>query len=306
MSSDIAVVHETGHREVRAGLLFAVLLLGIWAGYILLTRFGVRTSFAPADLLALRVGIGALVVLPWFVKRGFGGLNLVQALALALTAGIGFSAFSFVGFLFAPVSHASALQTATLPLFTAVLAVVVLKERFMRAKALGLALIVAGVGLLAYESLSKAETGQWRGDICFAAASFDWAIYSILAQRWRVTPRQASGVVYVMAALLYLPLYALFFPHRLLDAPLGELAVQAVLQGILSNVVSLFAFTRVVQAFGASSTAMLAAASPLMVTVLAIPLLGEIPTALAWAGLILMTFGIVATVLVLQPRRSPG
>jgi drug/metabolite transporter (DMT)-like permease len=67
-------------------------------------------------------------------------------------------------------------------------------------------------------------------------------------------------------------------------------------------VVSIFAFTRIMQAFGASSTAMLTAASPVVVALLAIVFLGEIPTALGWAGLVSVVLGIIATMLVLETR----
>lgn len=305
MTSEAAVLRdEAGRRELRVGLLYALLLLGIWVSYILMSRFGLRTNFAPADLLALRVGVGGLVMLPWFVRGGLGGLTLGRAVVLAMTAGIGFGALSFNGFVLAHVSHAAALQTATLPLFTAALSVFVLGERFSLGKRIGLVLIVVGVVFIGYESLWRGEPGQWRGDILFASAALDWAVFAVLVQRWRVTPKQGASVVYVVSAILYLPVYFIGFEPRLLSAPVGELVVQGLLQGVISNLVSLFAFTRVMQAFGASSTAMLTAGSPLLVTLLAIPLLGEIPSALAWVGLVCVTAGIVATVMVLEPRRA--
>src|SRR5690242_18171957 len=110
MAADGVAAVEAGRRERWIGLLCALCLLGIWAAYILLTRLSVRTSFAPPDLLALRVGIGGLLMLPWFMRRGLGHLMLSQGVALALTAGIGFGALSYAGFVFAPVVHASALQ----------------------------------------------------------------------------------------------------------------------------------------------------------------------------------------------------
>ncbi len=305
MTSDDAAAARTGRREVYVGLLCAALLLSLWASFILMSRFGVRShAFTPPDLVALRVGIGGLVILPWFLRQGFGGLTFFKAIILALTAGVGFGAFSFSASVFAPVSHAAALQTGALPLYTSALAVFVLRERFSRGKLLGLALIVAGVAVIAYDSLSVGEPGQWRGDILFSVASLDWALYAVFAQRWRVRPLQAAAVVYVVSAVLYLPVYFTFFEPQLLKAPPFDLAIQAILQGVLVNLVSMLLFMRVVQAFGASSTAMLTAAAPTLVTVLSIPFLGERPSLFAWAGLACVTLGVVATIKTLQAHEA--
>jgi len=304
MAFDTVTTADAGRRELRIGLLCAAFLLVIWSAFILMSRVGVRSNFPPADLLALRAGVGGIIMLPWLARSGFAGLPLGKVLLLSITAGIGFGAFSYAAFLFAPVAHASALQTATLPLNTAILAVVVLRERFSRGKQLGLLLIVTGVMLMGYESLSAGEPGQWRGDILFYLASFDWAVYSVFAQRWGVTARQALAFVYPVAAIIYLPIYFLLFEPQLFHASAGELVVQVVLQGVLANVLSLFAFTRVVEAFGASSTAMLTAAAPLVVTLSAIPLLHEVPTTLGWAGLACVIGGIIATITVLETRRA--
>ena len=292
---------EAGRRERWIGLLCALLLLAIWAAYILMTRFSLRTHFAPADLLALRVGIGGILVLPWFARRGLGHLNLRQALVLALSAGLGFGVFSYGGFVLAPVAHASALQTGALPLYTALLAVVVLHERYSPGKQLGLALIVLGVALMGYESVSSGAAGQWRGDVLFSTASFSWAIYAVAAQCWNVRPLQATSVVYVISAALYLPVYVLFFDSRLLEAPWAELAVQALLQGVFANLVSLFLFARVSQAFGATSTAMLTATASLFVPALGIVTLGERPSLLAWTGLVCVAAGVIMAVMVVRP-----
>jgi len=304
MHVDGVVVAAAGRRERWIGFLCALLLLAIWAAYILMTRFSLRTHFAPADLLALRVGIGGVLVLPWFARRGLGHLKFRQALVLALPAGLGFGAFSYSGFVLAPVAHASALQTGALPLYVALLAMLLLHERYSPGKQLGLALIVIGVALMGYESVSSGAPGQWRGDILFSAASFSWAIYAVAAQCWNVRPLQATAVVYVISAALYLPVYLLFFEPKLFDAPWAELVIQALLQGVFANLLSLFLFARVSQAFGATSTAMLTATASLFVPALGIVTLGERPSLLAWTGLVCVAAGVVAAVIVAQPQAT--
>jgi drug/metabolite transporter (DMT)-like permease len=302
-ASEGAIGAKADRRELWIGLGCAALLLGVWTSFLLLSRFGVRTDFTPADLLALRVGVAGLIVLPLFLRNGFGRLTLRQGLTLALPAGIGFPALSFVALTMAPVSHAGAVQTGTLPLYTALLAMIVLHEHFSPIKLAGLGLIVVGVAVSGYESLSVGEPGQWLGDILYTAASLVWAGYTILAQRWRVKPLQAVTTVYILSATLYVPIYLLFFDVGLLRVPVWTLVVQAVLQGVLSTIISLLLFMRVVQSLGATSATMLTAAVPSVVTLLSIPLLGEMPSGMAWTSVGFVTAGILATILSLQPRR---
>lgn len=302
MPPDPGAAPRPDRREMWIGIGCAVLVLVIWTGYVLLTRLGTRETFSPPDLLALRVGIAGLIMAPLFLRTGLGGLRLGQGIVLALLAGIGFGAFSYWALSLAPAAHGAVLMTGSLPLYTSILAMVVLRERFSSIKLASLGLIVCGVVLMGTDSLAAGEPGHLPGDLLFAAASISWAIYTVLAQRWRVRPAQAASVVYTIAAVLYLPVYFTLVDSRLPEAPLGELLVQAVLQGVLATIVSIFAFMRVVQALGASATTMLTAATPSAITLLAIPLLGEIPAWPAIGGIVLVTAGIGATLLDLHRR----
>jgi drug/metabolite transporter (DMT)-like permease len=289
-------------REFWIGIGCAAAILSIWTGFILVSRFGARSSFSPPDLLALRVTIAGLVMVPLLWRDGFGGLNLLQALALAVLAGLGFAGFAFTAFSLAPAAHAAALMTGTLPFQTSVLAVLFLGERFGGIKLIGLGLILIGVFLIAQQSIVSGGRDHWRGDVLFFLAATSWAIYSILAQRWRVRPLQSARIVFPLAMILYLPVYLLAFEPKLHTAPLGELVVQAVMQGLLATIVSMFAYVRVVVAFGAASTTMLTAAVPAAAVLLAIPLLGEVPSWVEVAGIACVSGGIAASLLALHRR----
>jgi len=252
----------------------------------------------------MRVGIAGLIVLPFYWRNRAARVPPARGIVLALGAGVGFGGLSFIALSLAPVSHAATLQTGALPLYTAILAVLVLGERFASMKLAGLGLILAGVALAAYDSLSIGAPGQWYGDIAYTAASIAWAAYTVMAQRWRVRPLQAVTAVYIWSAILYLPFYAIFCEPRMLSVPLLALIPQLLLQGVLATVISLLLFMRVVQSLGGTSATMLTAAAPSFVTLLSIPLLGERPSALAWISIGCVTLGIVATILSLQSRRT--
>lgn len=170
---------------------------------------------------------------------------------------------------------------------------------------IGLALIVGGVALIGIESFVAAGLGYWRSDLCFLAAAACWALFTVACRAWRVKPTQAAVIVYTLSMFAYLPVYALLATPKLSQIPVGELVFQAAYQGFFATVVSMFAYTRAVAILGAATTIMTTAV-PGIVTLSAAPLLSEPPSALALAGIALVTMGMVTTVLTLRPAPAQG
>lgn len=278
------------------GLLAAAVVVLVWSSFIPVSRLGLGGVLEPADLMALRFGVGGLLMLPVLLREGTGGLGPARALLLAATAGIGFSTLAYLGLSLAPASHAAVLMPGTLPLWTALLSRLWLRAPLGRARTVGLGLIAAGIGLTAGATLRGGPPGQWLGDLCYPAASLTWAVFTVAARAWKVPPIRGTAIVGVLSAVVVVPAYLLFLTPRLAAAPLVEVAFHAVYQGVVVMVVALLAFTRAVASLGAAPTAMLTAAVPVVATLLAGPLLGETPSALEIAGLALVTAGMLTAV----------
>ena len=92
--------------------------------------------------------------------------------------------------------------------------------------------------------------------------------------------------------LLYVPVYLLVAGASLAKAPWGDIALQAFVQGVLTAVISLVFYGRAVSILGASSGAAFAALCPAMTAVMAIPILGEWPSALDWAAIVSISAGV--------------
>jgi drug/metabolite transporter (DMT)-like permease len=154
---------------------------------------------------------------------------------------------------------------------------------------------MAGIALLGFASLSGAAPGAWRGDLWFFTGAASWAVFTVLVKRWSVGPWDAAAITNVLSGAVYLPLYLLVLAPQLAAAPLGEVALQAVVQGLLAALVSVVAFTRAIAALGAAPTAMATAAVPASVAILAVPVLGEPLGLIEAAGAALATLGMVLT-----------
>lgn len=298
----------------------ALVTVLMWTAFIVVARAGAHRTLTPFDIAFMRFVGAGLVLLPvgwWMVRRagtkGMGtgtgtgaswlGLSPLSArltVTVGLLAGIAYSCLAYSGFYFAPATHASVLMPGTLPLFTALVAAWVLRDRITPTRAVGLALILAGDLLVGGPSLLQAFGGGtvWMGDLMFMAAAFCWANYTVVARQHGLSAVPATVAVSVFALLTYVPAYALLaatglVTSHLLQAPWQELLFQGVFQGVGSVVISGITFTQMVRYFGPVRSTMLTALVPGLSALAAVWLLGE---PLHWnllVGLLLVTGGIV-------------
>ncbi len=296
-------------RSFWVGIACAISVLAIWTSFILIARISAKGHLNPFDIAFVRFVFSGLVVLPlaFFRWRWLLGqlapnprLALARGAALAVLAGIGYCSLAYSGFFFAPVSHAAVLLPGSLPLYTALLAALLLGERFRCARLVGLATMVAGDLLIGGTSLLQALGGDqtWKGDLLFLGASVSWAMYSVLCRRWRLDAVPATCAIAIGCLASYVPLFAAaaaagLVPTQLGSAPWSEVAFQAVYQGGFSMLLAGMAFTQVVKTFGPVRTTMVTAVVPVLAALLAVPLLGEPMTAVGMLGLSCVTLGLL-------------
>lgn len=293
------------HRDRWLGVACAVGVLTIWTGFNLAARAGVSGGLRPLELAFLRFAVAGLAVLPWVMRGSVARLGLGRAVALAATAGLGFSLFAYSGFAYSPASHAAALMAGTVPLFAALLAIPLLGEWPRGALRLaGLSAITAAVPLMLWDSVAAAP-GQLFGDLLFLGGGFVWSVFTVLLRRWRVNPLDATAAVYSISAVIFLPVYLALAGFTLPALGWRELVFQAAYQGAISTVISMLMFTRAVAILGPGSTAMITAFVPAAAALAAIPLLGEIPTLRTWVGIAAASIGVALAVAALRPSGNP-
>lgn len=308
------------------GLLAAVVTVTLWAAFIVIARASAQRTLTPFDIALLRIAGASLVLLPWgwwMVRRrkaalgaaapasslaGISPLPLRTTALLGTFGGLLYALLAYAGFFHAPATHAAVLMPGSLPLWTALLATVLLRDHITPLRAAGLALIVAGDLLVGGSSLLAAFAGGdvWKGDLLFMAASASWAAYSVMARRHAVDAVQATIAITALACLIYVPAHALLVglgavTSRLALAPWSEILFHMAFQGGGSVVISGIAFTRMIQHFGPVRSAMITALVPGLSAIGAVVFLGE---PMYWnlvAGLLLVTAGILLGVL----RKAP-
>ena len=284
---------ERTTAEYGRGALFGLAAVLIWAGNIVVAGFGLRSSLTPWDISAIRFGVAGLVLVPYLMRSGLAvdRLGWIGLAALVL-GGAPTVLLANAGLLFAPASHAGALFPGVMPLVVAVLAAAILKETFTLQKRVGFLLIATGVVGIVSVSGATIGTSQNIGDLLFLASAFAFACYTIAMRRARLEGLHAAAISAVGSMLIYLPPYALVAGAGIFDAPPSAIALQALVQGLLTAVFSYVLYGLAVGILGASSGAAFAASCPAMTALMAIPILGEWPSSINWAAIALISVGV--------------
>src|SRR5262249_12486920 len=161
-----------------------------------------------------------------------------------------------------------------MPLMVAILAAAILKDAFTWQKRVGLALIVIGAIGIVWGTGGTIGTAQNVGHALFLAAGLAWACYTVAMRRARLDGMHAAAIAAVGSLVLYLPAYAYLAGGSIFKVPLSDIALQAIVQGVLTAIVALLLYGRMVGILGASRGAAFVALTPAMTALMAIPILG--------------------------------
>ena len=288
-----AVASERSTAHYVRGALCGLAAVSIWAGNIVVAGLGLRSSLTPWDIAAIRFGLAGLVLMPYLRQRGVAldRLGWMGVAALVL-GGAPTVLLANAGLLFAPAAHAGALFPGVMPLMVVALAVPILNEPFALPKRIGVAIIAAGVIGIVWGSGGTLGTIQNIGHLLFLAAALAFACYTVALRRARLDGLHAAAISAVGSMLLYLPVYFALAGGSVFHASAAAIGLQALVQGLLTAVISYLVYGLAVSILGASSGAAFAASCPAMTALLAIPVLGEWPSGVEWVAISLISIGV--------------
>ncbi|MBK3399209.1 MULTISPECIES: DMT family transporter [Methylobacterium] len=290
-----ATAEAPSGRRLAEGVAFALLAVSLWGGWFVITRRAVGAGgvLGPADLVALRFGIGGLLLLPVLALRlrGLDRRAYLDGAVLYVAQGAPFALLISIALRYAPAGHGAALTPGTMPLFAALLGALVLGDRPGR-------LALAGLGLIAAGALTLAggfrDADELFGYGLLLTAAFLWAAGTVRMRRSRLTALEATALICVGSLVTYIPVYLASGLSRLLEAAPAEVALQALYQGVLVSVVALVAFNRSLGLIGRRTPAFTALV-PVIATILAIPVLGEVPDPLHVGAILAIGAGVLLT-----------
>jgi drug/metabolite transporter (DMT)-like permease len=291
------IAGPAGH-SAAAGLCWGLLAAAIWASYTVLARLAVKAGLNAGDLTLLRFAPGALLMAPLMWRWGWrdlAGIGWWRGLLLTVLAGPGFSLLFMTGFSLAPLAHCAVIAPACQMLAGLSLSAWLAHQGWTRETALGAGFVVLGLAFMGGDSLLHRETGLTLvGDALFAIAGCCWGLFGALSRRWQVDPLRVTTVVVVLSFVLFAPGFFAFADlGRLGGAGVGMLLMQILAQGLGAGLVAVLAFSRAAALLGSGRAGFFGALVPGAASLLAIPVLGEVPSALQVLGIVAVVVGLL-------------
>ena len=285
------------NQNFALGVASAVAVIFIWSGFIVFSRMGVATALTPFDISALRFLVAGAITAP-FLWRWWPRHLSLRVIAMMVLCGPGsiYAIMMYFGLQSAPAAYAGVFANGTLPIFTMLIAAWAAREVPGPRRALAVGLIILGGVMVAWRGLDAAGPEVISGMALFVAASAILSVYIYALGHWKVTPYQALAIINVPNMAIFLPLWWFALPSGLAEAEWFDILFQAGFQGIGPGFLAVILFTLSAIHLGATPTAGFSAAVPAGAALLAIPVLGEVPTALEWAGIGCVTIGLAVMV----------
>lgn len=245
------------HPVLLAGLLYAGSGLGLGVWFVAGKR---RAALARGDL-------------PWLLGAVLAGGVIAPVLLM-----VGLAATS---------AASASLMLNLEGVFTALLAWFAFRENFDRRIAFGMALIVAGGALLAFEP--GALRGGYLGSLAVAGACLGWSIDNNLTRKVSsADPAAIAAIKGIVAAAVNLAIAGALGAAW----PAPATAAAAACVGLLGYGVSLVLFVVALRDLGAARTSAYFSTAPFVGVALALFALGEAPTPLFWPAAVLMLAGV--------------
>ena len=280
--------HVTGYAAAWS-------IVFVWSFWLIVSRAANDSGLTIYDLAAFRYGLASLVALPLCLYyKPWRGLRLTQIAVLSFILGPVYILLVFSGFLYAPASHGGIFMNGMLPVFSILFAITVMRSVPSALQVLGAALILVSAGTLAWDA--DIGGGAWIGDLLFIVGALFFTSYIILSERWQLGAMQIIFCGTVVNAVLYLPIWAVWLPSGLAEAPMGPLLLQAVYQGFVPNLIGLLLVAHASRTIGNANTAFIFAAVPGGGAILGALILNEGLGLFGILALLALTIGLMISV----------
>lgn len=289
----------------RTGYAAAWTVVFVWSSWLIVSRISNQSGLTIYDLTAIRYGLASVVVLPLSLYfKPWRGLRLTQIAVIAFILGPVYILSVFQGFTLAPAAHGGIFMNGILPLISILFGVVLFRSRPGARQIMGAAMILTSAIVLAWDGAAISGPNAWIGDLCFVVGAVFFATYVLLSERWGLSAMQVIFCGTIINAAYYVPIWALWLPSGLQDAPLQPLILQAVYQGFVPNLIGLIFIAHAARRIGNSNTSSILAAVPGVGSLLGALILGETLSPLGIAAIVLLTVGLLISVRRKQPQTA--
>ncbi|NXY96904.1 DMT family transporter [Streptomyces sp. BR123] len=272
-----------------------VLTVLIWAAFALSARALSSSSLQPADAALLRFGVPLVVLAPalWRRRRALAAVRPAAALKVACGAGVPFFLAAMYGGSLTSAAFVGSIVPGMVPLFVAALMIAGGRGAPRGTQAAGLALIAAGVVALVWRHVFPVNGSVLAGAGVLLAASGLWALYTVGLKEVELDPVGSIGLLCLPSfAVMALLVLTGVLPSGLRSAAGSDIVLFLVVQGLGVGLCAGLLYAFAIRRLGAERSSAVGSLSPVLVVLLAVPLLGESPTLAVLVGVPLIAAGV--------------
>ena len=280
------------------GYAFVAITMCIWGGFTITSRLNAIWHISPWDITALRFLLAFCILMPILIyKKDTAFLLKKEPFILAILGGVAYCLTCYSAFHYVPAAHAAIFLNGCIPLCTALAGLIFFKQPFDRHTWISLIIMVCSIVLMSVLMYQATGVAFNLGDALFFISAMWWGIFTVLLRQWKISAWHAMSGVAIWSAIVYVPVYLLFFPKHLSDVEFPHLLMQTIFHGIFVVIVATLTYIEAIKRLGAFKAGSIVTLAPFIAAIIAVPLLGE-PLSLAIVcGLIGMGIG------ALQPWR---
>ncbi len=256
----------------RRAYLACISIVFIWSGWITISRYGVHTVLQPADITLLRYITAFVCVSPLVFRHNWSKFKPHQYLAVGLGIGFPYTMLSFYGLRELKAAHVGVLVNGMLPVFGAIAAWYILRQRVSPLRYMAIGLIFLSNFIMAGGDTFSVE--HTTGIILLLVAAAFYTMHMIGVKHWGFQWKDVLVTVAVVNAAIFLPLWFVF-PTALFQADIKDIVSQALYQGVLVNIVALICSTYAIRRLGTITVSIFMSVVPVSTAILAWLVLNE-------------------------------
>lgn len=278
----------------------------LWAGTFIAGRV-VADLESPATVATARFGLAAsiLLVLTYWSEKSFPRLTMQQLLIIMLLGITGIFLYNlcFLEALARMPASRTAIFVALNPVTTALLAMLVLKERLCRHQWYGIIIALLGTsivisnGVPSLNTYASLFTHEGVGERFMLIAVISWAIYTLIGRTILRTISPLTATTYAATSGFFMLLiYTLIgdeSSRALFDSPLGISAISYLAIG--GTVLPFVWYYQGVQEIGPAKAAVFTNLVPVFGVVLGLIMLSETLTLATLLGMMMTLIGVFIT-----------
>nr|WP_180183853.1 DMT family transporter [Acinetobacter sp. YH01020] len=278
----------------KQGYLYVFITMCIWGGFTLTARLSANWGISAWDITALRFALAFCILMPILIyKKDTAFLWKKEPFILAMLGGVTYCLTAYSAFHYAPAAHAAIFLNGCIPLCTAIAAFLIFKQPLDKHTWISVVIMVSAISLMSY--LMYVETGVafGLGDLLFFISAIWWGIFTVLLKQWKLSAWHAMAGVAIWSAVVFVPIYLLFFPKHWSDPEPLQLVGQVIFHGIFVVIIATLTYVEAIKRLGAFKAGSIVTLAPFIAAILAVPLLNEPLSFAIVCGLVGMGIGAI-------------